>query len=161
MKTTYGNGSIVTAKWLNGAKEIYFDGLDLDWHYDPLGLNSLVTAGPNGLDSRYITLGTNQPTLSQTGELISGGPISGAKVITGQWWFGFPAVPNENSNVNPDNITNNAPRSYTTNSKYQRANGVLNPTTEQKFALLDNADLITKTILFDQLNDLIIDNGEY
>lgn len=161
MKTTYGQGVIVTSKWLNGAKEIYFDGQDLDWHYDPLGLNSLVTVGPNGLDSRYLTLGTNQPTMSQTGELIAGSPISGSKVITGKWWFGYPAVPNENSNVNPSNLPENAPRSYVTNTKYHWASGTVNPTISQKFALLDDSDLVTKKIISDQLDDLVIDNGEY
>jgi hypothetical protein len=161
MKTTFGSGVIVTSKWLNGTKEIVFDGQDLDWHYDPLGLNSLVTAGPNGLDSRYLTLNTAQPTLSQGGELISGSPISGSKVITGRWWFGFPAVPNELSNVNPSNIANNAPRSYTTNYKYLFAGGVPNPTIDQKFDLLDDSDLVTKRVVFDQFDNFIVDNGEY
>jgi hypothetical protein len=126
-----------------------------------LGLNSLVTTGPNGLDTRFLTLSTAQPTLSQNGELISGAPISGQKVVTGKWWFGYPAVPSENSNVNPSNIPENAPKSYTTNDKYNYADGVPGPTIAQKFDLMDDEDLVTKKIVFDQFEDLVIDNGEY
>ena len=161
MKTTFSSGVIVTSKWLNGAKDIVFDGQDLDWHYDPLGLNSLVTSGPNGLDSRYITLGTDQPTVSQTGELITGVPISGNKVSVGKWWFGYPSVPDENSNVNPVNIPENAPKSYTTNYKYNLAGGTVNPSVTQKFDILDDADLLTKKILSDQLDNFSVDNGEF
>lgn len=161
MKTTYGQGVIVTSKWLNGAKQIVFDGQDLDWHYDPLGLNSLVTSGPNGLDSRYLTLETAQPTLSQAGELITGVPISGHKVVSGKWWFGFPTILYEGSNVNPANTPENAPRSYTSNAKYDYANGVISPTPSQKFDLLDDADLVTKRIVFEQFDTFVVDNGEY
>lgn len=161
MKTTYGHSVVVTSKWLNGAKEIVFDGQDLDWHYDPLGLNSLVTSGPNGLDSRYLTLSTNQPTLSQLGEFIAGSPISGHKVVSGKWWFGFPSVLYEGDNVNPANDPANAPRSYTTNSKYDYANGVSSPSVSQKFDLLNEADLVTKRIVYEQFDTFVVDNGEY
>lgn len=157
MKTTFSSGVVVTSKWLNGAKEIVFDGQDLDWHYNPLGLSSMVTVGPNGLDNRYITLGTNQPTVSSLGELITGIPISGAKVVTGTWWFGYPEIDSINGNVNPSNIPGHAPRSYTTNTKYTYANGVPTPTIVQKFDALDNADIITKLIL----EDFYVDNGEF
>ena len=167
MKTTFSSGVIVTSKWLNGAKEIVFDGQDLDWHYNPLGLNSMVTVGPNGLDNRYITLGTNQPSVSSLGELITGIPISGAKVVTGTWWFGYPDIVNPggpapvdvppSGNINPANIPEHAPRSYTTNTKYTYANGVPTPTIVQKFDALDNADIITKLIL----EDFYVDNGEF
>jgi hypothetical protein len=161
-KTTFSSAIIITSAWLNGAKQIFFDGQDLDWHYDPLGLNSLVTAGPNGLDSRYMTLGTNQPTLSSLNEFISGTPITGNKVTLGKWWFGFPTLLDENNNnVNPENVKENAPRSYTTNAKYNYANGTPTPSVAQKFGSLDDADLITKLVLSDSLGSLIVDNGEY
>lgn len=162
MKTTFGTGVIVTNAWLNGAKNISFDGQDLDWHYDPLGLNSLVTAGPNGLDSRYLTLSTDQPVLSGTNEFILGTPITGSKVTLGKWWFGLPKVLDEYGNsVNPDNIVENAPRSYVTNDKFDYANGTPSPSLTQKFAALNDADLITKFILNELLDSLVIDNGEY
>lgn len=157
MKTTFSSGVIVTSKWLNGAKEIVFDGQDLDWHYNPLGLNSIVTVGPNGLDNRYITLGTNQPTVSSLGELITGIPISGAKVVTGIWWFGYPEITNPSGNVNPANIPEHAPRSYTTNTKYNYANGIPNPTVIQKYDALGSADILTKLVL----DDFNVDNGEF
>lgn len=63
-KTIFSSGVIVTSQWLNGARQIVFDGQDLDWHYDPLDLNSLVTSGPNGLDSRYVQIGNLPSGLS-------------------------------------------------------------------------------------------------
>ena len=109
MKTTFSSGVIVTSAWLNGSQQIYFDGQDLDWHYAPLGLNSLVRTGPNGLDSAYVTLTSDQPELDSNGLLISGAPISGSKVITGLWNFGYdPFVVG-----NPQNVRANAPKSFT------------------------------------------------
>jgi hypothetical protein len=161
MKTTFSSGVIVTSQWLNGAKQISFDGQDLDWHYSPLGLNSLITAGPNGLDSRYITLTTPQPNV-EGGQLISGIAISGSKVVTGVWNFGYDPDP---SLSNPANVNENAPKSYTTNDKYNNPPALLSPTIPQKFAGLDNEDLITKLVLKDQidylLETLVIDNGVY
>jgi len=161
MKTTFSSGVIVTSSWLNGSQQIFFDGQDLDWHYAPLGLNSLVQTGPNGLDSAYVTLVTNQPELSSNGALTSGYPVSGSKVITGLWNFGYdPLVIG-----NPANIIANAPKSYTTNDKYNNAGGAISPSTAQKYAALNNADLVTKQILTDQLENLTdsleIDNGVY
>lgn len=153
-KTTFSSGVTVTSAWLNGAKQIYFDGQDLDWHYDPLGLSSLLTNGPNGLDSRYITLGTNQPNL-QSGLLINGAPISGNKVVTGAWNFGYDQT-GSNAN-NPDNIAANSPKSYTTNSKYTAGGATI----AQKYAVLSDSDLITKLILLEQFEDYEIDNGSY
>lgn len=161
MKTTFSSGVIVTSQWLNGAKQIYFDGQDLDWHYSPLGLNSLVTAGPNGLDSRYITLTTPQPNL-EGGKLISGISISGTKVVSGVWNFGYDPDPLLN---NPENVKANAPKSFTTNDKYNNPTGYVAPTIPQKFSGLSNEDLITKLVLKDQidylLETLVIDNGVY
>ncbi len=160
-KTTFSSGVIVTSAWLNGAQQIYFDGQDLDWHYAPLGLNSLVRTGPNGLDSAYVTLTTDQPELNSNGLLVSGAPISGDKVVSGMWNFGYDPL----QAGNPANIRNNAPKSYTTNDKYNYAGGAPTPTIPVKFSSLDGADLITKEILEQWVNDkfdnLEIDNGIY
>ena len=162
MKTTFSSGVIVTSSWLNGAQQLYFDGqTGLDWHYAPLGLNSLVQTGPNGLDSAYVTLATNQPELSGAGALVSGSPVSGSKVVTGLWSFGYdPLVVG-----NPANTLANAPKSYTTNEKYDDAGGVVSPTVAQKYAALEDPDILTKLILTEKLEDLLenleIDNGVY
>jgi len=161
MKTTFSSGVIVTSAWLNGAQQIFFDGQDLDWHYAPLGLNSLVRTGPNGLDSAYVTLATSQPELSAGGALLSGSPVSGSKVISGLWNFGYdPLVVG-----NPTNVIANAPKSYTTNDKYDNAGGVVSPSVSQKYAALGDPDLLTKLILTEKLDDLLenleIDNGIY
>ena len=121
-KTTFSSGVIVTSQWLNGAKQIYFDGADLDWHYPPLGLDSLQFSGAHGLDSRYVTLAGEQSGCYGTP------PISG---------------------------------SFTTNAKFEFANGVPFPTFDQKFSSLNNADLITKEILVERFKNLFIDNGFY
>jgi hypothetical protein len=161
MKTTFSSGVIVTSSWLNGAQQIYFDGQDLDWHYPPLGLNSFIRTGPNGLDSAYITLTTDQPELNASGLYVSGSPISGNKVVTGLWSFGYdPLVVG-----NPRNIRENAPKSYTTNDKYNFANGAVSPSVLQKFAALEAEDLVTKEVLEQWAAYLIetlqIDNGVY
>lgn len=158
MKTTFSSGVIVTSEWLNGAKRIHFDGQDLDWHYDPLGLDSLVLKGPSGLDSRYVTLSTNQPNLSPAGFLVSGQPLGGDKVSTGRWDFGL------DPSVNPDFDQENgskAPRSFSTNIKYSYANGINPSSIPQKFSALSDSDLITKRILLDQFVGLVIDNGTF
>lgn len=152
-KTQFSSGVIVTSQWLNGAQQIYFDGQDLDWHYDPLGLNSLITTGPNGLDSRYVTLNTEQPVLSTSGILLSGFPITGNKVVTGAWNFGFNPIQNPSVFQNYEN----APRSYLTNLKYDAVG----------YNSLVDSDIITKKILVEQggggggdcCGD--VDNGEY
>lgn len=156
-KTTFSTGVIVTSEWLNGAKDIRFDGLDYDWHYNPLGLESLVLKGPNGLDTRYVTLGTDQPNLSSSGVFITGFPISGDKVVTGRWTFGFD--PDENPTI--DQLSSNAPLSYLTNEKYYYANGIPLPSIPQKFGSLEDSDLMTKRVVLDQFDALVIDNGEY
>lgn len=156
-KTLFSSGVIVTSEWLNGARNIVFDGQDLDWHYNPLGLNSLVTVGPDGLDGRYITLNTDQPGLSSSGEFLTGQPISGGKVVTGSWTFGF--NPTENPSLTQD--YDNAPQSHLTNLKYENANGIDPASITQKFAALSDSDLITKKILVEYLSTLVVDNGEY
>ena len=161
MKTTFSSGVIVTSQFLNGFQQIYFDGQDLDHHYAPLGLNSLVQTGPNGLSSAYVTLATSQPELSGGGALVSGSSISGSKVVTGLWNFGYnPLVVG-----NPSNILANAPKSYITNEKYNNAGGIVSPTVSQKYAALADPDILTKLTLTEKLEDLLnnleIDNGVY
>ena len=159
-KTTFSSGVIVTSQWLNGAQQIYFDGQDLDWHYNPLGLSSLVLSGPDGLDSRYVTLGTAQPETA-AGVYQSGLPISGSKVVTGPWIFGY----NPLLIGNPPNTIANAPKSFTTNDKYDNANGISPSTPEQRWAALDAEDLITKKAVAEWVESLFenleIDNGYY
>lgn len=161
MKTNFTTGVVVTPAWLNGSKSIVFDGAPEDWHYPPLGLESLETSGPFGLDTRYVTLGSDQPNLAPNGAFISGNPVSGKKVVTGIWSFGFdPSVLG-----NPVNTLSFAPKSYTTLDKYLDANGIPTPSIPQKFAALDDSDLVTAKILSDQIDNLsstlIVDNGEY
>jgi hypothetical protein len=66
---------------------------------------------------------------------------------------------------NPPNIVANAPKSFTTNSKFNFANGVVNPTVSQKFAALQEEDLVTKLVLeqrvLEPFGNLEIDNGIY
>ena len=159
-KTTFSSGVIVTSAWLNGAQQIYFDGQDLDWHYPPLGLNSFVISGPNGLDARYVTLGTEQPTVV-AGVYQSGIPISGSKVVTGPWSY----VYNPLLVGNPTKIISNAPKSFTTNDKYDNAGGAPAPTVPQRWAALDDEDLITKKIVGEwvdyNLDTLEVNNGVY
>lgn len=161
MKTTFSSGVIVTSQFLNGAQQIYFDGQDLDWHYPPLGLSSLVRSGPNGLDSSYVSLDGDQPQIDSTGLYISGVGISGEKVVEGVWNFGY----NPYVVGNPPNIRANAPKSYTTNDKFLYANGAVTPTFPQKLSALDTADIVTKEIVqewFDYILDsLELDNGVY
>jgi hypothetical protein len=150
---------------LNGAQQIFFDGQSLDWHYPPLGLNSLVRTGPNGLDAAYVTLDTDQPELNSSGLYVSGTPINGNKVVTGVWSFGYDPL----QVGNPANNVATAPKSYTTNTKYNNAGQptppIPSPTVPTKFASLADADIITKEVLqswveylFDSLE---IDNGVY
>jgi hypothetical protein len=156
-KTLFSSGVIVTSEWLNGARNVVFDGQDLDWHYNPLGLSSLVTVGPDGLDSRYLTLNTAQPGLSSSGEFLTGQPISGGKVVTGSWTFGF--NPTENPTLTQN--YNSAPRSFLTNLKYENANGINPASVTQKFAALSDSDLITKKILVENSSTGSVDNGVY
>lgn len=160
MKTVFSSGVIVTSQFLNGFQQIYFDGQDLDHHYNPLGLNSLIQTGPNGLDSAYVSLINDQPVLDAAGLYVSGSSISGLKVVSGVWNFGYdPAAPGTPSN--PTNIIANAPKSYTTNDKYNYAAGAPAPTVSQKFAALEDSDIVTKLVLEDQISNLEIDNGVY
>jgi hypothetical protein len=156
-KTTFSSGVIVTSQWLNGAKQIYFDGADLDWHYPQLGLDSLQFSGPNGLDSRYITLAGEQSGCYNTPT------ISGAKTVTGPWNFGYEQTEGAGCfdlGVPPNNPLA-APLSFTTNSKFEYANGTINPSFDQKFSSLDPADLITKEIFSQAIARFPVNNGTY
>ena len=161
MKTTFSSGVIVTSQFLNGFQQIYFDGQDLDHHYAPLGLNSLVQTGPNGLDSAYVSLINDQPNLDAAGLYVSGFSITGFKVVSGGWNFGYDSA----VVGNPTNVIANAPGSYTTNDKFNNAGGTPAPNVPQKFAALDDPDLVTKLVL-EQVTEYIldtleIDNGVY
>ena len=142
MKTTFGPGVIVTSKWLNGAREIYFDGQDLDWHFPPISIGDVQRGGTTGLDTAYVTVGTNQT--------FGGVPITGNKAFMGFVAFG------DESNANPSN----APASWTTQAKFNQGGEDQNFTT--KFANLSPQDLITKTVLDEQVNNFpIIDEGSF
>ena len=157
-KTTFSSGVIVTSQWLNGAKQIYFDGADLDWHYPPLGLDAIQFSGANGLDARYVTLAGEQSGCYNTP------PISGAKTVTGPWNFGYEQAPGATSCFDlgiPANNPLTAPLSFTTNSKFDYAGGAVNPTFDQKFNSMDSADLVTVRMLRERLAALFIDNGFY
>jgi hypothetical protein len=154
-KTVFSSGVIVTSEWLNGARNLSFDGQDADWHYNPLGLSSLQLTGLDGVDSRYVTLSTDQPNLSSTGALVSGRTISGNKVVTGNWSFGF----DPQQNPDEEQFPNRAPKSHLTNLKYENANGISLPSSAQKFAALADSDIITKKILVEFLESLSIDVG--
>ena len=138
-KTTFGPGVIVTSKFLNGAQQIYFDGLDLDWHYAPLTLNDIQRGGVLGFDTGYVTVDTDQ-VCGQT-------PVTGDKSFLGQIEFGCEL---QNSAL--------APQSYNTNVKFNQ--GGETQTFSVKYANLSDADLITKEVLNEQVTNFpIIDQG--
>jgi len=142
MKTQFGPGVIVTSKWLNGAREIYFDGADLDWHYPPISIGDVQRGGNTGLDTAYVTVGTDQT--------IGGVPITGNKSFMGFVAFG------DATNSNPAN----APASWTTIAKFNQ--GGANQNFSTKFANLNPEDLITKNVLDEQVNNFpIIDEGSF
>lgn len=63
-KTVFGSGTIVTSTFLNGAQKIYFDGLNEDWHFDPIGIQEVNAADTgNGLGTKFLTLDTRQTIL--------------------------------------------------------------------------------------------------
>ena len=142
MKTTFGPGVIVTSKWLNGAREIYFDGQDADWHYSPINLGDIQRGGTEGLDTIYVTTTSDQT--------FGGTPITGRKSFMGYVAFG------DSSNANPDN----APVSWTTLAKFNQGGAEQNFTL--KFANLKDEDVITKAILDQQITNFpIIDEGAF
>ena len=69
-KTIFSSAVRVTSKWLNGSRDIRFDGLDEDWHYPPLTVDSIQLTGEGGFDQDLVTVATPQT-------------VSGSKVWTG------------------------------------------------------------------------------
>lgn len=60
-RTTFGDGTIVTTQFLNGAQKLHFDGLEEDWHYDPLDKEDMdVSDVGTGLGTKFVTLDTRQ-----------------------------------------------------------------------------------------------------
>ena len=142
MKTTFGPGVIVTSKWLNGAREIYFDGQDADWHFPPINLGDIQRGGSEGLDGIYVTTATDQT--------FGGTLITGRKSFMGLVAFG------DSTNSNPDN----APKSWLTLAKFNQGGVEQNFTI--KFSNLRDEDIITKGILDQQIQNFpIIDEGAF
>jgi len=139
-KTTFGPGVIVTSKFLNGAQKIYFDGLDQDWHYDPISISDIQLGGADGLDSRYVTIATDQ--------VYGGTPITGNKSFIGPVAFGA------------QTLTTNyeAPKSWSTLAKFNQ--GGSSQPVSTKLAYLAPEDIITKEVLTEQINEFpVIDEG--
>jgi len=143
MKTTFGPGVIVTSKWLNGAKRIHFDGLDLDWHFQPISGQDIQRGGTDGLDNLYVTTTTDQEYGSTRG-------VVGNKSFMGRVEFG-----------NTQNFSGTlAPRSYNTNAKFNIGGSGQN--FNKKFANLEDADIITKHVLAERIDNLpAIDQGYF
>ena len=128
MKTTFGPGVIVTSKWLNGAREIFFDGLDADWHYSPINSGDIQRGGAEGLDTIYVTTTTDQQFGSSAG-------ITGNKSFMSQVQFG--------DKFSASGFV--SPLSWNTNARFNTGGSDQN--FSLKFANLEDADLITKQIL--------------
>ena len=140
MKTNFGPGVIVTSKWLNGAREIHFDGKDLDWHYAPINRRDIQRGGTHGLDNVYVSLETDQVY----GTL----PITGTKSFMGLVQFGDKAASNSLA----------APKSWATNAKFNAGGSEQNFTI--RFAQLKDEDIVTKQVLSQSiLNFPSVDEG--
>lgn len=139
-KTNFGPGVIVTSQWLNGARELKFDGADEDWHFAPINANDLQRGGNSGLDSVYVTL--------QTDQSFGSTPISGRKSFMGLVQFGDQTSTNGQS----------APLLWNTNAKFNRGGAQQNFLV--KYAQLQPADAITKEVLNERINNFpTIDEG--
>jgi hypothetical protein len=139
-KTLYGPGVIVTSQWLNGAREISFDGADADWHYAPVNKNDIQRGGNSGLDTVYVTLETDQSYGSV--------PVTGRKSFMGLVQFG--------DQTNTNGLS--APLFWNTNAKFNQGG------TQQsfliKYAQLDAADAVTKEVLNERINNFpVVDEG--
>jgi hypothetical protein len=143
MKTTFGPGVIVTSKWLNGSKELHFDGVDADWHYAPISGKDIQRGGTDGFDSLYVTVNTDQEFGNSPG-------ISGRKSFMSQVQFG-------------DRFSASgyvSPLSWNTNARFNTGGSDQN--FSLKYANLEDADLITKQILTERLDSFpIIDQGYF
>ena len=81
-KTTFGPGQILQPSFLNGAQQIFFDGLDEDWHYPPLTFESVKLSGEGGFDKLFVTLETEQ-IVSGAKEFSTLVTLSGPAIATG------------------------------------------------------------------------------
>lgn len=82
-KTTFSSGVVISSKFLNGAQQIHFDGLDEDWHYPPLTFDQVKLSGEGGFDQAFVTLATSQNVVAPkdfSGEVV----FSGLDVPEGQ-----------------------------------------------------------------------------
>jgi hypothetical protein len=139
-KTLFGPGVIVTSNWLNGAREIRFDGEDADWHYSPINAGDIQRGGQAGLDSVFLTLDTEQSYRNN--------PVQGSKSFMGLVQFG------DQSNTNP----NQSPLSWNTNAKFNQGGNFQDFFV--KYSQLDPADLITKEVLTERIQNFPnIDEG--
>lgn len=137
-KTLFGPGVIVTSQWLNGARELKFDGANADWHYNPINSNDIQRGGDTGLDAVYVT--------TQTDQSYGSVPITGRKSFMGLVQFG------DLSSTNPAN----APQFWNTNAKYNQ--GGSSQSFPVKYAQLDSTDVITKEVLNAQINNFPVIN---
>ena len=126
-KTQFGPGVIVTSKWLNGAQQIFFDGLNEDWHYPPISTDDIQQGGTLGLDGRYVTIATDQS--------YGNNPVTGNKSFMGLVSFGDSAY----------SVAATAPKSFTTNKKFNLGGSLL-PFAD-RFANLNTEDILTKQVL--------------
>ena len=140
MKTNFGPGVIVTSKWLNGARELHFDGKDLDWHYAPINRRDIQRGGADGIDNVYVTINTDQ--------VYGGVPITGTKSFMGLVQFGDKSGSNGLG----------APKSWATNAKFNAGGSQQNFTI--RYSQLRNEDIITKEVLSESiLNFPSVDEG--
>lgn len=126
-KTQFGPGVIVTSKFLNGAQQIYFDGLNEDWHYPPISTDDIQQGGSLGLDGRYVTIATDQ--------VYGNTPVTGNKSFMGLVAFGDTAY----------SVASTAPKSFSTNAKFNLG-GLTQPFAD-RFANLNTEDIITKQVV--------------
>jgi hypothetical protein len=141
-KTNFGPGVIVTSQYLNGAREIFFDGADLDWHYAPINRLDIQRGGQDGLDNTYVTLNTEQ-----TSETY---PITGNKSFMGMVEFG--------SSLNTTAYA--APKSWSTNAKFN--SGGVSQNFALKYSNLKDEDLVTKYVLQNRIENFpAIDEGRF
>lgn len=134
-KTQFGPGVIVTSKFLNGAQQIYFDGLEEDWHFPPISIDDIQQGGSLGLDGRYVTIATDQ--------IYGNTPVTGNKSFMGLVSFGDSTF----------SVATAAPKSFSTNVKFNL--GGSSQSYANRFANLNSEDIITKEVL----NDLVYEGG--
>jgi len=139
-KTVFGPGVIVTSQWLNGARELKFDGAEEDWHFNPINRDDIQRGGVGGLDRVYTTLDTDQS--------YGVAPITGRKSFMSLVQFG------DRTNANPTA----APLSWNTNAKYNQ--GGEGQSFLLKYSQLQPADVITKQVLTERISNFpAVDEG--